>query len=277
MALLINQFALQPTAGLVTLLPGNVVSAQVVSTQATALNAGDPVKFTTTSGGVPQVASLAANTDVVWGFVVFNQKDQSYAAGARVEIALVNSVLYAIAGAAISPGAKVEAVAATGKVITSAGVNPVCGYAMAAASGDGALVPIYVLGPYLNPTTTDASIMGFVNVVTLAELNAGKTLISVPTGKKAVLTYCTARCSGAFTTLTAAVVSVGATAAVSLAQAGMTDGAVLVPGQASNVTLGAAFGIAGADGADIVIAKTGSTAAGGTSITITGNYFLVDA
>jgi hypothetical protein len=107
-------------------------------------------------------------------------------------------------------------------------------------------------------------------------VNAGKTLVAVPAGKKAIVTNFVARSSGAFGALTSVDLLVGATNVASFAQAQLTNGAVLAPAS-TGVTLGAGFGIAGADGADITVGKTGSTGTTATSITLTVSYQLIDA
>src|SRR5690606_228565 len=90
----------------------------------------------------------------------------------------------------------------------------------------------------------DARNQHLVNVVTLAQVNAGKVLLAVPTGKKAVVLDFIARSNGAFAAGDSIELNVGAVEVASLAQAQLTNGAVLVP-TATGVTLGAGYGIAG--------------------------------
>lgn len=284
----INSFALEPIAGGLDLqFQGSVVSARVKSDEATALIPVQAVKLVNSYGGIPEVTALAANTDPVFGFVAANPKDISFAAGARLELALQGTVMYMTAGAAIARGAKLEVVNSTKKVITNAGTNPVCGYAYDRAAADGDLIRVFIITPgFTTPQTIsdiagledalDASTHNISNTVLLAEINAGKTLVSVPTGKKAIVTGFIARCNGAFTTLTSMNLKVGTAVVASLAQAQMTNGAILFPGE-TGVTLGAAFGIAGGDGDDIVVDKTGSSAAGGTDVKMVVAYYLIDA
>lgn len=287
----INSFKITPVQGQVDLsFAGSVVSARVKSTEPTALVAGQAIKLVDTAGGVPEVTALTANTDQAFGFVTRNLKDASFPAYASVEIGLQSTVVWMTAGAAIARGAKLEVVYTTNKVITNAGTNPVCGYAYDKAAADGDLIRVYVITPQFNAAQTIADIAGLqddldalalynqsvVNVVTLAEVNAGKVLVSVPTGKKAIVTDFIARCSGAFAIGTSIDLLVGAANVASIAQAQATNGAILHPGE-TGVTLGAAFGIAGADGDDVTVGKTGSAFTTATNVTFTVTYRLIDA
>lgn len=157
MALNQNQFKQTPIQGeMDQQVPGTVISCQVDSSQATALVAGQPVKLVDNAGGVPKVVSLAADTDASFGFVVYNLKDAEYAAYARCEIAIKGSIMTMTAGAAIARGAKVEAVQASKKVITSAGINPVIGWAFDKAAADGDLIRVFIETPaVVQPMTLD--------------------------------------------------------------------------------------------------------------------------
>lgn len=289
----INQFSQTPVQGDVDLgvgAPGAIVTCQVTSDEAVALVAGQAVKLVDSAGGVPKVTALDANTDEVFGFISRNLKDASYPAGARCEVALQGSFMYMTSGAAIARGAKIEVVNSTKKVITNAGTNPVSGFAYDKATAADQLIRVYILTPGYTLSQTIGDIAGLqdeldelstynqtvVNVVTLAEVNAGKTLVSVPAGKKAIVTDFIARSLGAFAVLTSIDLKVGAAIVASLAQAQLTNGAVLHPGQ-SGVTLGAAFGIAGADGDDITVTKVGTDGTTATNITFTVTYNLIDA
>lgn len=284
----INSFKITPVQGEVDLqFAGSVVSARVKSSEATALVAGQAVKLVDTAGGVPEVTALAANTDSTFGFVTRNLKDASFPAYSSVEIGLQGTVIWMTAGAAIARGAKLEVVNSTKKVITNAGTNPVCGFAFDKASADGDLIRVYVITPGFQTSQVvadiaglqaalDTRVVGINNTVTLAEVNAGKTLVSVATGKKAVVTNFIARSNGAFGALTSINLKVGSVSVAALAQAQLTNGAVLFPGE-TGVTLGAGFGIAGGDGDDITVDKTGSAGTGATDIKFTVSYYLIDA
>jgi hypothetical protein len=285
----INQFGISSVQGQIDLLgtPSNVITCQVDSSQATALAQGAPVKLSTTAGGVPKVVGLAANTDVTFGFIARNVKDQTYAANSYCEVALINTVMQMTSGAAITRGAKLEVVYTTNKVITNAGTNPVVGFALDTATGADQLIRVYIITQSYQSAQTiadiagleddlDARIEGINNTVLLAEVNAGKVLVAVPTGKKAIVTNFVARCNGAFAVGTSIDLLVGATNVASIAQAQATNGAILIPGSAG-VTLGAGFGIAGASGDDITVGKTGSSFTTATDIKYTVSYYLIDA
>lgn len=293
---LINQFGLSTVQGQIDLigLGSNVITCQVGAAQVADLVQGQAVKLATTAGGVPKVVGLAANTDVSFGFVARNVKDQDYPANSYCEVALINSVMWMTSGAAITRGAKLEVVYTTNKVITNAGTNPVVGFALDAAGGADELIRVYIITQSYQSAQVIGDIAGLqdaldaieaeaeasnqhlIDIVTLAQVNAGKVLLAVPTGKRAVILNFAGRCSGAFAAGTSIELNVGASVVASLAQAQLTNGAVLIPG-VTGVTLGAAFGIAGADGADITVSKTGSDFTTATNITFTVTYALIDA
>ncbi len=295
MSLDINQFAQTPVQGMIDLsFQGSVISAQVGSAQATALVAGQAVKLATTAGGVPKVIGLAANTDVSWGFVLRNLKDANFPAFAAVEIALQNTVVWMTAGAAITRGAKLEVVYTTNKVITNAGTNPVVGYAFDTASGDGALIRVYVLtqsyqsaqviadiaGLQAALDVLTAGVLGDVKsarvVATLAEINAGKEIVAASTGKKIRVLDYTARVVGTFAATTSVDLQSGtsATKVTALGVAGLTTGALLQP-SSSNTTLGAGFAADLETSENLKVVNTGTTATTGTSIAFTVTYVYV--
>lgn len=94
---------------------------------------------------------------------------------------------------------------------------------------------------------------------TLAQINAGTTILPAIAGRKLYLQDVTAMPNGAFAAGTAIVLedSVTGTDYISIAQAQATDNAVLKPG-VTGLTLGAAFGDGGAVGEGLAINKTGS-------------------
>lgn len=271
----INQFAQTSQQGQIDLpYQGPVFSCQVVSTQVVPLVPGQAVKLVDVGGGVMKVAALASDSDVPFGFVVLNLKDSDYSALKFVEIATQGGVMWMTSAAAIARGANVQVSNADQKVATSAGVNPVAGVAFDKATAADQLIRVYVSSPALTGAASQPQVI--TNVVTLAEINAGKILVPVPAGKKAIVTNFVARVIGAFTTGTSVDLLVGATNVASLAQAQLTNGAVLTPNSAG-VTLGAGFGAAGVDDGDITVAKTGANFAGGTSVTFTVTYALINA
>jgi hypothetical protein len=109
---------------------------------------GQAVKLANVAkGGVPKVIPLAANTDPTFGFAVRNLKDANFTDGKAVEIAWGGSVMYMTAGAAINPGAKVEVVYTTNKVITAAGTNPMVGFALDKATADLDIIRVLLRTP----------------------------------------------------------------------------------------------------------------------------------
>lgn len=275
MAQLMNQFSQAPVKGALDL-PGigDVVSGMVYSSEAVALVPGQGVKIVDSAGGVPKFTATTVDGDIPFGFVIGNLKDISYAASDRVEIALPGAFMWMEAGAAIARGAAVEAVVATQKVITSAGANPVIGQAFDKAAADGDLIRVWI--------KDSALLLDGLQVVTvtatLAELNAGKILIPATPGYKIQVSDYIARVTGAFTTLTSADLqsSTTGTKVTALAQAGLTNGAILRP-TSSNTTLGAGFGAPLESGEGLKLVNVGTAAAGGTSIAFTITYKLVKA
>lgn len=113
--------------------------------------------------------------------------------------------------------------------------------------------------------------------VTLAQLNAGHTLLPALNGVRYDILDFTILSTGAFETVTAYKIEdtadtpvVVATAAV----AALTDGAVIIPGTA-NVTLGAGFTGPLTMSKGVVINKTGSAGTVGTSLKISLRYKIV--
>ena len=112
--------------------------------------------------------------------------------------------------------------------------------------------------------------------VSLTELKAGKTLIAAVTGKQIVVTNFVAVMNGSFAALTTADLedTSGTVVVGLLAQAQMTDNAVLTPGVAG-VTVGAGMGEGLTVSEALVIVNTGIDATTATGMTIALTYFLV--
>ncbi len=146
MSLQLNQFSQSTVQGMVDQIGfgSNVTAAIVKSTQAVALIPGQPVQVADEATAVPSVVSLTANSDVTDGFVCYTVKDASFPANARLELALGGTVMYMTAGAAIARWAAIEVVYTTNKVITSAGTNPVVGFAFDKAAANGDLIRVYI-------------------------------------------------------------------------------------------------------------------------------------
>jgi len=277
MTLAINQFAQSQVQGALDLegFGSNVITAQVDAAQSTPLVAGQAVKLATTGGGVPKVIALSANTDATFGFVVRNLKDANFPLSSNVEIALFGSIMYMTAGGAITRGASVEVSYTTNKVVTSGGTNPVIGFAYDKAAADGDLIRVYIQAPF---SAVNSSLSGAVRTATvtatLAEINAGKVLIPAAVGQAITVLNYTARVTGNFATGTAVIIeSTNGTPVLvtTLAEAGLTTGAILTP-SSSNTTLGAGYSVPLGVGDGLQVVNSGSAQTGGTSIKFTFTY-----
>ena len=112
--------------------------------------------------------------------------------------------------------------------------------------------------------------------VSLAELNAGKTIVAAVTGSQIVVMDFNVVCNGSFGDLTSAELedSSGTVNVCSLAQAQMTDNAVLTKG-ITGVTLGVGVAEGLTVSEALVISVTGSAAITATGLTVTVTYMLV--
>ena len=244
-----NQFSELPVQGQVDLagFGSNVVSGRADNAVATPLVAGQPVKLSTTSGGTPAVIPLTANTDATFGFVTFNIKDIQYAANARLELALNDSVVYLTSGGAITRGGAVENVYTTpGQVIAAGGTNPAVGIALDTATATGQLIRVYLKVPAVSAAFGGPIVKTATVVATLAQINAGLVLIAGAGAQKITVLNYAARVLGNFATGTSVELeSTNATPVpvTTIAEAGLTTGAVLLPASA-NTTLGAGFAAA---------------------------------
>jgi hypothetical protein len=145
-----NQFGMEVVQGQLDLqgFGSNVITCAVSLSEAGTLVAGTSVQLEDSAGGLPKVLKRSADTDPLFGFVVRNLKDSDFVAGSKVEVAIVNSVQYMTASAAIARGASVETVVASDKVATLATSGaPVAGLALDKAAADGDLIRIYVQSP----------------------------------------------------------------------------------------------------------------------------------
>ena len=112
--------------------------------------------------------------------------------------------------------------------------------------------------------------------LTLAQINAGATLIAGVTGRIITVLDYKAKVTGNFTTTTAVLVQDTTGTPVIIATnavAALTDGNILNE-KTSNVTMGAGYLAALGAGKGIVVANSGTAAAGGTSITFRIDYTI---
>lgn len=129
----INQEALLPIPGVIDkqTMANGYFTAIVDAAQATALVAGQFVKFqTTNTGPIPKVVAAAAG-DVAHGMVAYITKDASFPAGERIEISFFGGLVVwqKATAVAIVPGAQVES-DATGLLIQLRASDKTRGYAL---------------------------------------------------------------------------------------------------------------------------------------------------
>lgn len=277
----INQFAQTFVQGQLDLeFAGSVVGAAIGSGVVTPVIAGQALKLEASavnSDGAPKLVPLTSNTDNIYGFAVRNLKDQSFPANARIELALANSVMVMTANTSsptIPRGSPVEFDYVTNTVLAWAGVNPVCGFAYDSAVAAGDLLRVYISPPAFRAPAVPATPQNITVVATLAQINAGLTLIPGLTGKKITVTGYSGQVAGTFTTGTSVELeSTNGTpvAVATIAEAGLGTGAVLTPNE-SHTTLGAGFGVPLGTSDGLKIINNGSAQAGGTSITFNITY-----
>lgn len=152
------------------------------------------------------------------------------------------------------------------------------GFAMEDAV-DNDVFSMIVIAPLI---VSGTSVVGGLSVaqftVTLAQVVAGLELLPAVTDKAIFVHDFTATPNGSFAAGTAIVLedSTTGTDFVSLAQAQLTDNAVLKQGE-TGVTVGAALGAGGAVGEGLSLAQTGSDFTTATDILITLVYSYLDA
>lgn len=259
-------------------LPVSVYASSVAT-----IVAGDALKLVDVAGGTIIVDKCAV-TDTPIGFAIYAQMKPSWTAGDSLEIACFGSVMTAEASAAISAGADLEYVVTGSTMKTNAGTNPISGVALTPASGSGALflflvktsisfsptvsggtinnTPIGATTPSTGAFTTLAvsgamtgAASGSMTLskrvrATIAEVNAGKTLLAAVTGLKyRLISARMIAVGGAVTSTNATGIAISGTqgassvALMTVAKAALTQSALVTPSSA-NVTLladGASF------------------------------------
>lgn len=129
----------------------NTRSVQIDNSATGIIYAGCAVKIIASSqgpGGVPKVVPCTADTDEVYGFIIFNFKDVAYVPGSFCEISQNGNVQYLYATGAISPGQLVTVDLHTnGGVAASTAPNNIVGNAMDQATAAGQLIRVNVTCP----------------------------------------------------------------------------------------------------------------------------------
>ena len=146
MALNINQFGLTSIQGQMDLSKNfQTVSCQVDTSSAGNLVAGQAMKMVDSAGGVPKLVECAAASDDVFGFINYDIKSKTFAAGDRIEVsASRGNVMYMTASAAISRNAKVMVVISGSKVATATTGNMIVGRAYDKAVNVGDLIRVTI-------------------------------------------------------------------------------------------------------------------------------------
>jgi hypothetical protein len=138
-----NQFGMVEMPGVLDLRYNyNTISVQFDPASTGTLSPGQAVVCTTTPGGVPKVAPSTLASDIVWGFVNYNNKNATFGPGDYLEVSQSGNVIYLYAALAINRGQRVTSltagvvggcVAGVIPAITSGGI-PIVGEAMDTAS-----------------------------------------------------------------------------------------------------------------------------------------------
>lgn len=145
MALNPNQFRQTTTKGQVDLQAGvdNIITCLHKDGEATALVAGQTVVQEDVYSAIPTITA-ALISEVPFGVVVRNIKDQDYPENSRVEVARTGVAIYMEASAAIAAGADVQYDPSTHKIATKASTNGIVGQALDKAGADGDLIRVVI-------------------------------------------------------------------------------------------------------------------------------------
>lgn len=146
MSLNISQFGQSTVQGAMDLaINPSIISGEIDVSSAGNLVAGQSVKMVDSVGGVPKFVECAADTDDVYGFLVYDIKTKLFNAYSRVEVAAMrNSVMYMTASAAIARNAKVMIVVSGSKVATATSGKTIVGRALDKAAADGDLIRVTI-------------------------------------------------------------------------------------------------------------------------------------
>lgn len=144
-----NQFAQAPIVGMVDQKYAfNTKACQVDMAQTGSLLVGQAVKLVDSAGGLPKVVAVTANSDEVWGFINYSNKDQSFAAGAPLEVSQKGNVIYLVATGAIARGAQVTVdITYTGGVQSKNSGDKIVGFALDKATAQGQIIRVELSAP----------------------------------------------------------------------------------------------------------------------------------
>ncbi len=202
------------------------------------------------------VETAAANEKEFIGFL-----QNTPASGSPAEVATIGGGTLAVAAGTITAGNFLKT-DASGHLLAIGAYETA--YAVAIAMDSAVDNDVFEVLPlpagFLVTGTSAYGSPSFARVTaTLAQINTGTVILPAITGRKLYLHNFVAMPNGSFAAGTAIVLedSTTGTDFVSLAQAQLTDNALLMPA-ITGVTLGAAMGDGGASGEGLKIAKTGS-------------------
>jgi hypothetical protein len=142
----INSFSITNIKGMLDLMVNpNVISCRVYASEGTALVPGQAVKLVDTDGKLPVVSAATVNDDI-FGFVNYNQKNASFAAGLPLEIsAYQGNIMYMQAAAAFAPQIDLMIQSSDQTVLTAAGTGArIIGKSLDKASAVGDIVRVYI-------------------------------------------------------------------------------------------------------------------------------------
>lgn len=146
-----NQFAQAAQLGMIDQrLDYSTFPAQIDVSETGTLYAGAPVKLVDSAGGIPKVKLIEATTDLVFGYINYNQKNVSFIAGSPVELSLAGNVIYLYSVGAIGRGIRVvPSLITNGGVaaVSGSGAENIVGWAYDKASAAGELIRVYLLTP----------------------------------------------------------------------------------------------------------------------------------
>lgn len=283
----INSFGQTPIQGQLDLsaVGGNVFAARVSSNigNGVTLIAGQAVKGDNATPGTAQdgifpVLPLASNSDPAIGFVKYSIKDSSFGVNQRLELAMADTVMYMTSDSTtvgINRFGPVEYNATANTVLAWQGINPIIGFAFDAAINAGDVIRVRISSPQISAANTSQSIKNITVLATLAQINAGLTLISGITGKKITVTGYSGQVIGTFATGTGIYLqstNVSPVRAATILTADIAGTGDITPNSA-NTTLGVGFGGPLGSGDGFQVIKDGATAlTGGTSIQFNISY-----